>query len=157
MPPKDELTFNRFISMISRCSQVHFDRELAPLKIGAGQIRILRALDQGDGVSQERICHIFRLDKATVAKSIRPLIREGYVRREKNPADKRAYRIFLTEKGRDAMPQLKATVQNWADILTAGFTADEEAAVKVLLSRMAQNARDHLGGRPPARVAASSR
>ena len=151
MKKDHELTFNRFISIISRCSQVYFDRELNPIKIGSGQIRILRVLGIEDGISQEQIRLLFHLDKGTVAKAIKPLIREGYVRREINPEDKRAYRIFLTEKARDIMPALVQTISSWTDILTSGFTPEEKKSIEDLLSRMSENARSHLFGRRPSR------
>ncbi|MBI9086724.1 MAG: MarR family transcriptional regulator [Desulfobacterales bacterium] len=157
MTKENQLTFNRFVSMISRCGQIYFDRELAHLNIGSGQIRILRALDLSDGVNQEHIRLIFHLDKGTVAKSIKPLIREGYIRREKNLDDKRAYRIFLTDKGREIMPMLKQTVQNWAEVLTSGFTTREKEAANDLLSRMSQNARDHISSRTSNRPGESSK
>lgn len=139
-----DFTFNRFISIISRCGQIYFDRELRPANIGAAQVRILRALASRDGISQEQIRLLFHLDKGTVAKTIKPLIREAYIRREKNPADQRAYRIFLTDKGRSILPMLKQAARRWSDILTAGFSAEEKRLVNDLLSRMSENARMHL-------------
>lgn len=144
MSHEDDLTFNRFISIIGRFGQIYFDRELSPLNIGAGQIRILRALAIKDGINQERIRHLFHLDKGTVAKAIKPLIREGYITREKRPEDKRAYQIFLTDRGRSVMPTLKKTVYRWTDILTAGFTEEEKQSVNDLLFRMSENARNHV-------------
>ena len=139
-----DLALNRFISIIGRCSKSYFDRELRPVNIGAGQIRILRILAIQDGISQEQIRLDFHLDKGTVAKTIKPLVREGYIKRKKNPNDLRAYRIFLTEKGRSITPMLKETVRCWAEILTAGFSAEEKRAVNKLLSRMSENARTHV-------------
>ena len=144
MPNDGDLTFNRFISIIGRFGQIYFDRELRPMNIGAGQIRIIRALAIKDGINQERIRLFFHLDKATVAKTIKPLIREGYITREKNPEDKRAYRIFLTDKGQSIMPALKQTVRRWADILTDGFTEEETQSINDLLFRMSENARAHI-------------
>ncbi len=134
-------TFNRFISIISRCGQIYLDRELAPLKIGSGQVRILKALGVQDGISQERIRLLFHLDKATVAKAVKPLLREGYITRERQVEDKRAYRVCLTDKGRGILPRLDEILQAWAQILTAGLTAAEKRAVDALLARMSENAR----------------
>jgi MarR family transcriptional regulator, temperature-dependent positive regulator of motility len=144
MGDDSDLTFNRFISIISRCSQIYFDRELRPANIGAAQIRILRALAIQDGISQERIRLLFHLDKGTVAKTIKPLIREAYIQREKNPEDQRAYRIFLTARGRSILPRLRQAARRWSDTLTAGFSAEEKRAINDLLSRMSENARAHL-------------
>ena len=144
MQKGNELTFNRFISLIARCAQIYFDRKLVAMNIRAGQIRILRALDIKDGINQERIRSMFHLDKGTVAKTIKPLIREGYIRREINPDDKRSYQIFLTDKGRSVMPTIKQNVRCWTDALTAGFTDEEKRSINDLLSRMSENARKHL-------------
>lgn len=151
MPNDSAFTFSRFISTISRCGQIYFDRKLRPANIGAGQVRILRTLAVQDGISQERIRALFHLDKGTVAKTIKPLLREGYVQREKNPEDQRAYRIFLTEKGRGILPMLKETIRQWSDILTAGFSAEEKRAANDLLLRMSENARNHLRNKASAR------
>ncbi len=48
----------------------------------------------------DQIRNILHVDRSSIAKTIRPLLSEGYIRREVNPEDKRAYKIFLTEKGR---------------------------------------------------------
>ena len=142
MTSNHDLTFNRFLSIIMRCSQMHLDRRLRALNIRAAQIPILRALDIEDGISQEAIRLLFHLDKGTVAKTIKPLVHEGFISREKDPHDKRAYQIFLTEKGRKIMPDLKKIVAQWADILTADFTVSEREMIEDLLSRMADNARE---------------
>ncbi len=141
MKQNNELTFNRFLSLIMRCGQMYFNRKLSPLNIRAGQIAILRALDFRDGINQEAIRLLFHLDKGTIAKTIKPLVREGYIVREKSPYDKRAYQIFLTDKGREIMPELKTIIKQWADILTTDFTESEKRTMEDLLSRMADNAR----------------
>ncbi len=146
MPEESSLTFNRFLSLLTRCSQMYYDKELAALHIRAGQIPILRALSIKDGISQEAIRMMFRLDKGTVAKSIKPLVREGYVTRETSPYDKRAYQIFLTDKGRQVIPTVIVIINQWSDLLTADFSDSEKRAVESLLSRMAENASRSLFG-----------
>lgn len=150
-------TFNRFISIISRCGQIYFDRELSPMNIGSGQIRILRALNKQDGINQERIRYLFHLDKGTVAKAVKPLIREGYITRKKDPDDKRAYKISLTDKGRDIIPKLNAVVHGWAEILTEGFSETEKQMVDDLLARMSEKARNQLTRKKETRQEASSK
>ena len=144
MPIDNQATLVRFISFISRCGQIYFDRELIPINIRSGQIRILRALDIRDGINQEHIRLLSHLDKSTIAKTIKPLISEGYIQRTINPDDKRAYQISLTDKGREIMPMLKQTIRAWTDILTYGFTDEEKRSIDDLLVRMSENARNHL-------------
>ena len=134
-------TFGRFFSIILRHGKMHLNRELDELHIRSGQIPILRVLEARDGINQESIRKHFLLDKGTIAKTIRPLIAEGYISRETDPSDKRSYRIFLTEKGRGVLPAVGDALEKWNEILTAGFSEDEKAAVAGLLSRMSENVR----------------
>jgi DNA-binding MarR family transcriptional regulator len=140
----NQSTLVRFISFIGRCSQMYFDRKLSQTHIRSGQMRILRALEIRDGINQEHIRLLSHLDRATIAKTIKPLVREGYIQRTKNPDDKRAYQISLTDKGRELMPMLEQTIRAWTDILTAGFTDEEKRSLDDLLARMSENARHHL-------------
>ena len=130
----------RFITLIARCSQIYFDRELVPLKISSGQVRILRALAAEDGISQEQIRLASHLDKAAITRAVRPLLSAGYVERMVNPDDKRAYQLFLTAKGRKIMPGLNRAIRAWSDILSAGFSEEEICLLDDLLARMAENA-----------------
>jgi len=144
MKLKEHMTFGRSLSIISRHGQMYLDRELKSLRVRSGQIPILRLLGVKDGISQERIGNFFRLDKGTIAKTIRPLINEGYITREKNPQDRRAYQVFLTQKGRNIIPDLKNAVITWTNILTADFTEEEKEMAHNLLSRMSDNAHEYL-------------
>jgi DNA-binding MarR family transcriptional regulator len=144
MQSKQDMTFGKSLSVILRHGQMYLDRELKPINIRAAQIAILGFLGIKDGVSQERIRRYLHLDKGTIAKSIRPLIKEGYINRVVNPEDRRAYQVFLTQNGRDIIPDLKNAVMTWTDILTADFTEEEKEMAHNLLSRMSDNAHEYL-------------
>jgi DNA-binding MarR family transcriptional regulator len=144
MQNKPDPTFVRFLSIILRHGKMYFDMKLDPFHIRAGQIPILRFLEVKDGVSQETIRKYFRLDKGTITKAIKPLLKEGYITRKTNPEDKRAYQLFLTDKGRSILPDIKIIVKKWTDVLTADFTGEEKETALRLLSRMSQNAHGYL-------------
>jgi DNA-binding MarR family transcriptional regulator len=138
-----DITFGKFLSIILRHGQMYLDKELASLHIRAGQIPILRLLAIRDGISQERIRKYFHLDKGTIARTIKPLVSQGYVLRKTDPRDRRAYQILLLPKGREIIPGLKEAVRGWTDILTAGFSEKEKEMVHTLLSRMSDNAHEY--------------
>jgi DNA-binding MarR family transcriptional regulator len=132
------------LSVILRRGQMYLDRELEPLHVRAAQIPILRVLGIKEGIDQKSIIKYLHMDKGTVAKTIRPLIDKGYVTRKRNPKDRRAYRIFLTRKGHEIMPDVKGAVARWMDALTTGFTEEEKETAYTLVSRMSENARKYL-------------
>jgi len=133
----------KFFSVIYRRAQMHLDRELKPYNIRAGQVPILRILDLEDGITQEKIRHLLHMDKGALAKTIRPLLTEGYITRIKKTEDRRAYKISLTKKGKKIMPGLSETISGWIAILTEGLSEEEAEICFNLLSKMSDNAFSH--------------
>ncbi len=79
------------------------------------------------------------MDKATTTRAIIKLIKIGYVRRERDPQDLRAYRLFVTPKAREIAPEIRRVLQAWAVILTEGLTDEEKEMASALLRHMRNN------------------
>ncbi len=79
-----------------------FDQyELTPQQFG-----LLGFLWQEDGISQSLLSAKSQIDRTTMGGLIDRLEKEGLVMRRPDPADRRAYRICLTEKGKTLEPVL---------------------------------------------------
>jgi len=59
---------------------------------------------QGSSLSQQAIGERLRIDRTTMVSLIDDLERAGYVKRERNPDDRRAYVITLTAAGKGRRP-----------------------------------------------------
>lgn len=79
------------------------------------------------------------MNKATTARAISKLTQKGYVIRKRDEADNRAYKIYLTKKGREIEPKLESTSQRLTEVLTTGLTENEKVTVIRLLEKMSQN------------------
>ena len=82
---------------------------------------------------------MFKVNKATTARAIDKLVKEGYVIRKKDPTDKRAYKIYLTDKGKKIEPEIKKILQQLTITLSSDFSEDEKKSIFVLLEKMSQN------------------
>jgi DNA-binding MarR family transcriptional regulator len=137
---KDKHSVTKWISILYRYGQSHISRQLSAYNIGSGQYIFLIALYKRDGISQEELSDHLKIEKATTAKAINRLEKEGYIKREINPSDKRAYKIFLTQKAFDLKPIIFRLTKEWSDFLMSDFTEDERKIIFNLLERMANNA-----------------
>ena len=133
-------SFGRLFSRIYRYTHIFVGKELEQYNIGSGQFSFLIALHHNEGATQERLAHLLHVDKATSARAVKKLVKEGYVKREKDVKDKRKYRIFLTEKGKKMEPVLKEISAKWTAVLLFGFTEDEKDKIRLLLKKMVDNA-----------------
>lgn len=78
-------------------------RELSPRLAAhgarAGQWAVLMFLWAQDGQTQRELSRQVAIEDATMVRTIDRMERDGLVRRERNPRDRRQIKIFLTEKG----------------------------------------------------------
>ena len=92
-------------------------------------------------VSQQAIGEALRIDRTTMVSLIDALERPGLVRRERNRADRRAYSIRLTAKGR----RLQARAEQELDVAAAAFfaplSANEQATLRKQLARLIEGSR----------------
>jgi len=69
------------------------------------QFRVLTHLWQNDGCSQQELALNTNRNRANVTRIIDILEREGIVERVPHDVDRRAFKIVLTEKGKNLEPQ----------------------------------------------------
>ena len=137
---KNKHSITKWISILYRYGQSHISRQLSSYNIGSGQYIFLLALYKKDGISQEEISDHLKIEKATTAKAIKRLEKEGYIERSIDSSDKRAYKVFLTQKALDIKSVIYNLLKNWSAVLMTDLTENEKETIYLLLEKMAQNA-----------------
>ena len=64
---------------------------------------------------------------------------QGLVRRESVPGDRRALRVYLTEKGREKQRYVQQVFSDTEEIALRGFDAQERAQLEAFLERIHDN------------------
>jgi DNA-binding MarR family transcriptional regulator len=137
---KNKHFITKWISILYRYGQNHISRQLSLYDIGSGQYIFLLALYKKDGISQEEVSDHLKIEKATTAKAMKKLEKEGYIKRNTDSSDKRAYKVFLTKKALDMKPVIYDLLKNWTQVLMTGLTENEKETIYQLLEKMAKNA-----------------
>lgn len=132
-------SIGRLISCIYRCGQFHIAKKLEFFKIGRGQFSFLMTLYNCDGVNQENIAKNLRMDKSTAARAVQKLMKEGYVIKKRDPSDKRAFKVFLTEKAKIFKPKIIKILSEWTEVLLSDFTEDERKIFSKFLKKIVKN------------------
>jgi len=127
------------VSYLLRAQSAFYTQRLKPYNISYGQSPFLMALYREDGVNQETIAKKLLFNKATIARALDKLEREGYVSRIQDETDGRANRVFLTPKGRDIEPVINQLSREWNAILLSGFTEVECLLLKELMKKIVSN------------------
>ncbi|WP_084767080.1 MarR family winged helix-turn-helix transcriptional regulator [Clostridium nigeriense] len=125
----------RYISEIQRKGNIFFLKELADLSLGYGQFNYLMELYKKDGVRQEDLSLSLNIDKGTTARAIKKLETEGFINKIHDENDKRAYRIFLTDKALRNKEAIYEVAIKWESNITNKLTIEERELMLKLLKK----------------------
>lgn len=135
----DDIPFGAVVSLICRSRFVFLNTRLRPLGLSAGQFPVLMLLAKEQNIMQDTLVRHYHLDKGTIARAVRKLEDGGYIRRITDPGNRRAVRLFLTEKGEHAIPLLHAINREWETLISTGLSLEKMAALRSLIRHAAQN------------------
>lgn len=117
---KKERILLKLTNSIYRCTQVYLDKKLAKFNLTIGTYPYLLVLNKNGGISQNEISRELSVDKAMSARTIKKLIELGYIRKEENKGDIRAYKLYITDKAENIIPELIEILNEWTNILVQG-------------------------------------
>lgn len=123
------------IAHIYRSHLAYMAKELEKYGIGSGQFDFLMVLYRKDGISQENLAKLLKVSKATSTRAVQSLENEGYVYRQRDENDLRAYRVYLTEKGREMREIILEKLISFLDNLLSDFTPEEKEIFRLLVKK----------------------
>jgi DNA-binding MarR family transcriptional regulator len=100
---------------------------------------MLNLLEEEEGLSQSEMAGKTTKDKANITRILDVMQRNGLIQRRKHENDRRAYKIFLTDKGRNLQHTLTQYVQEIDNQASAGLSEYELQELKRILKRMYAN------------------
>lgn len=103
-----------------------------------GQLGVLGALNDAGSMSQTRLCAITQFEKSTMVLFLDGLEAAGWVRRVKNPQDRRENVVELTPDGALKFRQLGPRLKAAEDALLAPLDTEARAMLVQLLTCIGQ-------------------
>ncbi|MEH6637333.1 MAG: MarR family transcriptional regulator [Halioglobus sp.] len=128
----------RYLALLNRQLMKQLEKELTPLELGPGNYLYLYSLSILDGRKQQELADTIGVDKAAATRALSRLERGGFVRRQSDPEDRRATRVYLTDKARQLRSQLEAAAAATTAILNGALDSNEQQELRRLLAKMAQ-------------------
>jgi DNA-binding MarR family transcriptional regulator len=101
-------TLGFLISDVSRLMRRRFDERARLIGVTRAQWRTLTTLSRHEGINQGRLAELLEVEPITSCRMIDRLEEAGLVERRRDPGDRRAWLIFLTDKARPIIDQLRA-------------------------------------------------
>lgn len=125
------------LSMIHRSRVIYLNKRMKDFDLTAGQYPFIIVLSDEDGVTQEELAGHFHIDKGTVARAVKKLEEKEYVYRKVDNKNRRKYHVYLTDKGREAVPQITNIYKDWEDSVCCKYSEDEYDQLEKILKILA--------------------
>ena len=139
MKPADKITFGTLVTDVTRLLRKHFDRRAVRFQMTRAQWRALKRLHRDEGMRQNELAEQLEMEPIAIGRVIDRLQKAGFVERRADPADRRAWRLFLTPRAYgvvDDMEQISAELFRQAQ---RGISAADMKAMMGVLTRMKDN------------------
>ena len=108
----DNSPFIAWIHNISLNQQKYMKMKIKEMNLGHDVRYIIFIYDNPD-CSQEDLVNMFGQSKGNIAKVLKKLEDDGFIKRETNPENRRKYMLNTTEKGSEIVPKIRQISLDW--------------------------------------------
>ncbi|MGN8159325.1 MarR family winged helix-turn-helix transcriptional regulator [Salinisphaera sp. SWV1] len=125
--------------LLARAHQRQLDvlaRHTAAFDIAGRDYAVMLLLEAHPRLWQSQIAEALGLDRTTVTYLVDGLEKRDWVARQRDPADRRAHVVGLTEAGEQALADIKPAVIEAKKELLAPLSDDEQDQLRDLLTRL---------------------
>jgi DNA-binding MarR family transcriptional regulator len=127
------------LSDVSRLMRRRFDERARQVGATRAQWRTLITLSRNEGINQGGLAELLEVEPITLCRMIDRLEESGLVERRRDPADRRAWLLFLTEKSRPLLEDLKDVAQDMVEQALAGIGGVDRERLTGLLDIIRAN------------------
>lgn len=131
-----EILANASLSHMKKCWQ-----QLQELNLSTGQPKVLAALLGREGIVQKELAAICHVEPSTMTSLLQNMQRNGLIEKKplSIPGGKRAYGIYLTDKGRSLGMSAELIMDNMERLAFQDFTDEERETFLKLIRRLTNN------------------
>lgn len=133
--------FIAWIHNISKNQLKYLNLRLADLDLGH-EIRYVMIIYDNPNLSQDDLVNFSGQSKGNIAKIVKKLEDNGYVKREINPHNRRKYMLKTTSKANELVPKIRQISREWER--EVGIT-DKDNEIKQRLKEISVNSMKIIG------------
>ncbi|MGH3320235.1 MAG: MarR family winged helix-turn-helix transcriptional regulator [Streptosporangiaceae bacterium] len=144
MNPASDRLHDLLMDLVRLASVLHPDQTTPRHSTPPTQAFALHELDTDAPLAQRDLARRLRLEKSTVSRLVAEMEHEGLLVRDRDPGNRRYYRLRLTDHGRAAHARMTAEFHGRYVRLLSGMTATEREALLTGLPALVRVLRNEL-------------
>ncbi len=116
-----------------------FDRRATALGVTRAQWKVMFRLDRMPGMRQVELADALDVEPITLCRIVDRLEESGLVERRRDPTDRRAWQLYLTEAAGPTTTSLRELGNDLIDEAFAGIDPDDIATLRRVLDQVRGN------------------
>lgn len=133
----DSLGF--LIGDVSRLLRRSFDERARRIGVTRPQWRVLTNLRRNEGINQGGLAELLDVEPITLCRMVDRMEEAALVERRADPSDRRAWRLFLTDKGNALTDELRPMALGMFEEAMDGLSPAEQDQIEASLERIRAN------------------
>lgn len=133
-----EFSMARNLSFIYRSYHKYMNKALKDINISAGEFPILLALSKYEGIGQNELSRLVRMNKSLVSRNIQVLLNKGFINISQKCENNKNI-LSLSDNGKKLIPRIVEEKTIWEDIVLKDFTPKERVCFLNMLDKLLDN------------------
>ncbi|MCJ2188429.1 MarR family winged helix-turn-helix transcriptional regulator [Novosphingobium beihaiensis] len=134
------------LAQVARLMRRAFDERAREIGVTRPQWQVLSVLLRHEGIKQGGLAELLEVEPITAGRMIDRMQEAGLVERRADPADRRAWQLYLTGRGRKIIDRLQPLAVETSRAAFEGVSEEETVQLLHTLDRILEN----LTGKPAA-------
>jgi MarR family transcriptional regulator for hemolysin len=130
----------KYINRVYRASIIDRAEAFEDEDLFGTQLSYILQVVRNPGLSQDALAKSLFVNKSSVTRQLNSLEKAGYVRRETDEEDRRAKKIYPTERALAIYPEIMAYLESWNDELTGDLSPEEQTQLLYWVRYLARKA-----------------
>lgn len=135
--PRQSIGF--IINDVARLIRRNFNRRVQHLGLTQAQWQVLAHLSRNEGMRQIQLADALEMQPISVARIIDRMESSGWVARKPDPADRRAFNLFVTSKATPILEQMRELGAETRSQALAGIPEPLQEQILQALLQMREN------------------
>jgi len=127
------------LNHVSRLMRRSFDERARTLGVTRPQWQVLGILRRNAGINQGGLAEILEVEPITAGRMIDRMQDADLVERHPDPADRRAWRLYLTSRGEKLLDQLRPYAEETIALALEGLSESDRQSMLANLTTMRSN------------------
>jgi MarR family transcriptional regulator for hemolysin len=145
--PRREVLFE--LSDVARALRTYVDQRAREHGMTRAQWGVLARLERDEGMMQTEMAEALEIQPISLLRLVDRLCQQALVERRPHPTDRRANRLYLTDKGRARLAQMAPLAREISGTVLSSFSESEVAELLSKLLSLKGNLRRAAARRNP--------